>query len=85
MSGPVHSGHQTGPSGFSRFRTDGGFEDYRTRDNSSASLVSSRTHAQPEEEDPTDEDAKEEGRSGLMWISAHRIQLLLLLRCRDPL
>jgi hypothetical protein len=54
---------QTEPSGFVRTRTEGYIEDYRARDGSSTSLVSSRPHTQPEEEDPMDEDAKVEGRS----------------------
>jgi hypothetical protein len=43
--------------------TEEAFEDYRARDGSGTSLVSSRPHAQPEEQDPTDEGAKDEGRS----------------------
>jgi hypothetical protein len=37
--------------------------DYRARDGSNTSLVSSRTHTQPEEDDLTDEDAEDEGRN----------------------
>jgi hypothetical protein len=55
---------QTGPSGFSSFRTEEGFRDYHARDGSSTSLVSSRPDAQPKEGDPADESAKDEGRSG---------------------
>jgi hypothetical protein len=54
---------QTGSSGFSRFRIEEGFQDHRAQDDNSTSLVSSRTHVQPEEEDPVDEGAKAEGRS----------------------
>jgi hypothetical protein len=54
---------QTEPSGFIRTRTEGYIEDYHARDGSSTSLVSSRPHTQPEEEDPVDEGAKVEGRS----------------------
>jgi hypothetical protein len=39
---------------------EGDIEDYRARDGTSTPLVSSRTHAQPEEEDPMDEGAKAE-------------------------
>jgi hypothetical protein len=48
----------TGQSGFVRSRTEGYIEDYRAQDDSSTSLVSSRPHAQPEEEDPADEGIK---------------------------
>jgi hypothetical protein len=54
---------QTGPSGFVRFRIEGYIEDYHVQDGSSTSLVSSRPHVQPEEEDPADEGAEDEGRS----------------------
>jgi hypothetical protein len=40
------------------------FEDYRAQDGSDTSLVSSRPHTQPEEEDPTDEGIEDEGRIG---------------------
>jgi hypothetical protein len=63
-SGPAHDSHQTRQSGFIRLRIEGDVEDYRARDSSSTSLVSSRPHAQPEEEDQMDEGAKDEGRSG---------------------
>jgi hypothetical protein len=55
---------QIGPSSFFRFRTEEAFEDYCTQDGSSTSLVSSRPHTQLEEEDPADEGAEDEGRSG---------------------
>jgi hypothetical protein len=55
---------QTGPSSFFIFRTGEAFEDYHARDGSGISLVSSRPHAQPEEEDPVDEGAEVEERSG---------------------
>jgi hypothetical protein len=44
--------------------TEEGFKDHHARDGSHTSLVSSRTHAQLEEEDQADEDAEDEGRSG---------------------
>jgi hypothetical protein len=46
------------------FRTKEDLEDHRTRDDTSASLLSTRTHTQPEEEDLTDEGAEAEKRSG---------------------
>jgi hypothetical protein len=55
---------QTGPSGFDSFRIEEYIEDYRTQDGSSTSLVSSRPHAQLEEEDPVDKGAEDEGGSG---------------------
>jgi hypothetical protein len=55
---------QTGPSVFFSFRTEEALEYNYARDGSSASLVSSRPHTQPEEEDPMDDGAKDEGRSG---------------------
>jgi hypothetical protein len=55
---------QTGPSGFCGFRVEEGFKDHRARDGSSTSLVSSKPHTQLEEEDPSDEGAKDEGRGG---------------------
>jgi hypothetical protein len=55
---------QTRPSSFVRFGTEGCIEDYRARDGSGTSLLSSRPHVQLEEEDPTDEGTKDEGRSG---------------------
>jgi hypothetical protein len=60
--GLAHSDHQTGPSSFFSFRTEEAFEDYRAQDGSGTSLVSSRPHAQLEEEDPADEGANDEGR-----------------------
>jgi hypothetical protein len=56
---------KTRPSSFGSLRTEANVEDYRTRDSSSSSLVSSRTHTQSEEEDPMDESAKVEGGRGL--------------------
>jgi hypothetical protein len=38
-------------------------EDYHARDSTNTSLVSSRTHTQPEEEDPADEGTEAKGRS----------------------
>jgi hypothetical protein len=52
------------PSSFDSLITKANIEDYRTRDSSSSSLVSFETHAQPEEEDPTDKSAKVEGGCG---------------------
>jgi hypothetical protein len=60
MQWPVSSSSQTGPSGFSRINTEEGFEEYLTWDSTDSSLVSSRTHAQPEEEDPTDDTTEKE-------------------------
>jgi hypothetical protein len=37
--------------------------DYRARDGTNTSLVSSRTHTQSEEEDPADEGIEADGRS----------------------
>jgi hypothetical protein len=54
---------QTEPSDFGSFRTEAYVEDYHARDGFRTSLVSSRPHAQPEEEDPTNEGAEDEGRS----------------------
>jgi hypothetical protein len=54
---------QIRPSGFFSFRTEEAFEDYYTLDDSDTSLLSSRPHTQLEE-DPVDEGAKDEGRSG---------------------
>jgi hypothetical protein len=61
MQWPVSSSSHTRPSGFSRINTEEGFEEYLTWDSTDSSLVSSRTHAQLEEEDPTDESTKVEG------------------------
>jgi hypothetical protein len=55
---------QTGPSNFPSFKTKKGLKDHHTQDGSSTSLVSSRHHTRPEEEDPADEGAKDEARSG---------------------
>jgi hypothetical protein len=55
---------QTGPSDFCGFRAEEGFEDHRTWDGSSTSLVSSMPHTQPEEEDLADEGIKDKGRGG---------------------
>jgi hypothetical protein len=52
---------QIEPSDFFSFRTEEALEYYCDRDGSSTSLVSSRPHAQPEEEDLVDEGAKDEG------------------------
>jgi hypothetical protein len=54
---------QTGMSNFCSLQPEVTVEDYRTRDNTSTSLVSSRSHAQPEEEDLADEGTEDEGRS----------------------
>jgi hypothetical protein len=61
--GPVHGGHQTGPSGFFSFRIEEALKFYCTQDGSSTSLVSTRPHTQQEEEDLADEGAKDEGRN----------------------
>jgi hypothetical protein len=53
---------QTGPSDFIRSRTERYIKDYRTRDGSNTSLVSSRPYVQPEEEDLADEGTEDEGR-----------------------
>jgi hypothetical protein len=60
----VPSSSQTGPSGFSRIRTEEDVEDYYVRNSTNNPLVFSRTHAQLEEEDPVDEGAEVEGGSG---------------------
>jgi hypothetical protein len=52
------------PSGFSGFKTEEVFEDYRGQDGSSTLLVSSRPHIQLEEEDLVDEGVEDKGRSG---------------------
>jgi hypothetical protein len=54
---------QTRQFDFFSFRIQETLEYYYARDGSSASLVSSRPHVQPEMEDPSDEGAKYEGRS----------------------
>jgi hypothetical protein len=59
---PAHNDLQIGPSGFSSFMTEAYVEDHHARDGSSTSLVSSRPHAQPEEEDPMDESVEDEER-----------------------
>jgi hypothetical protein len=61
---PVPSSSQTRPSGFSWINVERGFEDYRARNSTGTSLVSSRTHGQPKDEDPVVEGAKAEGRIG---------------------
>jgi hypothetical protein len=53
----------TGPSSFSGFKTEEGLEDYCARDSSNTSFVSSRTHTQPEKEDPADQGVEAEGGS----------------------
>jgi hypothetical protein len=55
---------QTRPSGFCSPRPEATIEDNRARDSSITSLVSSRPHTQPGEEDPTNEGAEDEGRDG---------------------
>jgi hypothetical protein len=45
------------------FKKEEDFEDHRARDDTNTSLVSSRTHAQPEEEDLADRGVKVKGRS----------------------
>jgi hypothetical protein len=55
---------KTGPSGSCSPRPEATVEDYRARDSSSTSLVSSRPHAQLEEEDLADEGVEDEGRGG---------------------
>jgi hypothetical protein len=54
---------KTGPSSFVRLKTEEDVEDYRARDGSSTSLVSSKPHAQLEEEDLTDECTEDKGGS----------------------
>jgi hypothetical protein len=63
-SKPDNQVSQTGPSDFCSPRPKATIEDYHAQDNSSTSLVSSRPHTQPEEEDPMDEGAEDEGRGG---------------------
>jgi hypothetical protein len=60
--GSAHGSSQTRPSGFSRFRIEEDFEDHRAWDGTNTSLVSTWTHAQPEEEDSEDESAEAERR-----------------------
>jgi hypothetical protein len=55
---------KTGPSDFNSLGTEANVKDYCTRDNSNSSLVSSMTHAQPEEEDQMDESIEVEGGRG---------------------
>jgi hypothetical protein len=55
---------RTRPYGFGSIGTEADVEDHHALDGSNTSLVSSRTNAQPEEEDPMDEGAENEGRSG---------------------
>jgi hypothetical protein len=52
---------RTGSSSSFSFRKKEALEYYCARDGSSTSLVSSRPHVQPEEEDPADEGTKDEG------------------------
>jgi hypothetical protein len=54
---------QTGPSGFCSFRIEDALKYHCTWDSSGTSLVPSRPHTQPAEEDLADEDTKVEGRS----------------------
>jgi hypothetical protein len=61
--GPTLDGHQNGPSGFVRLRTEGDIEDYHVQDGSSTLLVSFRPHVQPEVEDLADEGVEDERRS----------------------
>jgi hypothetical protein len=68
MLGPVHGARQTGQSGFLNWiiqflqlQEKEALEYYCARDGSSTSLVSSRPHVQPEEEDPVNEGTKDEG------------------------
>jgi hypothetical protein len=61
---PIPSSSQIGPSSFSRISAEGGFEDYCTWNTTVTSLVSSRTHAQSEEEDLVAESVDVEGGSG---------------------
>jgi hypothetical protein len=49
---------QIGPFSFSGFKTKEDVENHCARDGTTTPLVSSRTHAQPEEEDPVDAGAK---------------------------
>jgi hypothetical protein len=56
--------YQTELSGFSMISAEGGLKDYHTRNSTDTSLVSSTTHAQPEEEDLVIKGAKAEGGSG---------------------
>jgi hypothetical protein len=62
-SKPDNPVSQTGPPGFYILRPEATFKDYRARDRSNTSLVSSRPHAESGEEDPVDEGAEVEGRS----------------------
>jgi hypothetical protein len=55
---------KNGPSGFGSLGIEANVDDYHARDDSSSSLVSSRTHAQLEEEDPMDESTEVEGECG---------------------
>jgi hypothetical protein len=55
---------QTEPSDFIMLETKGDIKDHRAQDSSDTSLVSSRIHAQSEEENPMDEGTKDEERSG---------------------
>jgi hypothetical protein len=55
---------KTRPSSFDNLMIEANVGDYHARGGSSSSLVSSRTHASPEEEDTTDEGAEAEGGCG---------------------
>jgi hypothetical protein len=54
---------QTGTSSFFSFRTKESLKYYYARDGSGTTLVSSKPHIQPKEEDLVDEGAKDDGRS----------------------
>jgi hypothetical protein len=65
---------KTGPFGFYRPRLEATVEDYCARDSSSSLFVSSRTHAQPKEEDPMNESTEVErgrGQEGKRWTLQH--------------
>jgi hypothetical protein len=67
---------QTKLSGLCGFRVEEGFKDHCTQDGSSTSLVSSRPHTQPKEEDPADEGAEDDergGREGTRRILQHHL------------
>jgi hypothetical protein len=57
------SNSQTGPFGFSRTGSEEDFKDHHTQDGNNTSLVSTRTHIQPEEKDLEDEGAEAEERN----------------------
>jgi hypothetical protein len=60
---PVPNNSQTGPSDFFRIGAEGDFKDCHDPDSTGTLLVSSRTHAWPEEEDLVDEGMEVEGGS----------------------